>query len=98
MVGGVEGQRHTPAPLPQERALVPTVQEVGWAPGRVWTSAEERKSLAPIGVRTRTVQPVASRYILINKQTYKHSLLFYNLLSIQNFVFCTFALWYNYVM
>jgi len=36
---------------------VPIVQEVGWAPGPVWTSA---KNLAPTGIRC--VQPVASHY------------------------------------
>ena len=39
--------------------LVPIVQEAGWAPGPVWTDAEK---LAPTGIRSRTVQPVASRY------------------------------------
>jgi hypothetical protein len=33
------------------------VQEVGWAPGPVWTCA---KNLAPTGFDPRTVQPVAS--------------------------------------
>ena len=31
----------TPRPLnPQERDLVPFIQEVGWAPGPVWTGAK----------------------------------------------------------
>jgi hypothetical protein len=38
---------------------VPIVQEVGWAPGPVWTGAE---NLAPPGFDPRTVQPVASSY------------------------------------
>ena len=38
---------------------VPIVQEAGWAPGPVWTGAE---NLAPTGFNPRTVQPVASRY------------------------------------
>ena len=39
----------------------PIVQEAGWAPGPVWTCAE---NLAPPpGFDPRTVQPVASRYI-----------------------------------
>ena len=38
----------------------PTAQEAGWAPGPVWTGAE---NLAPPpGLDPRTVQPVASRY------------------------------------
>ena len=36
---------------------VPIVQEGGWAPGPVWTGAE---NLAPPGFDPRTVQPVAS--------------------------------------
>ena len=38
---------------------VPIVQEAGWAPGPVWTGAE---NLAPPGFDPRTVQPVAIRY------------------------------------
>jgi len=44
---GVGGQCHAPAALPQERDPVPTVQEAKWAPGLVWTDAE---NLAPIGI------------------------------------------------
>ena len=29
-----------PAALPRQRSLLPTVQEVGWAPGTVWTGVE----------------------------------------------------------
>jgi hypothetical protein len=36
---------------------VPIVQEAGWAPGPVWTGAE---NLAPPGFDPQTVQPVAS--------------------------------------
>ena len=38
---------------------VPDVQEAGWAPGPVWTGAENH---APPGFDPLTVQPVASRY------------------------------------
>ena len=38
---------------------VPIVQEAGWAPGPVWTGAE---NFDPPGFDLRTVQPVASRY------------------------------------
>ena len=38
---------------------VPIVYEAGWAPGPVWTGAE---NLAPPGPEPRTTQPVASRY------------------------------------
>ena len=37
---GVGGQRHAPAALPPGKDPVPTVQEAGWAPGPVWTGAE----------------------------------------------------------
>ena len=53
------GQRHARAALPSGRDLVPIVQEAGWAPGRVWTGAE---NLAPLGFDPRTVQPVVNRY------------------------------------
>jgi hypothetical protein len=50
----------TPRPLyPQERDPVSIVQEAGWAPGPVWTGAE---NLAPTGFEPRTVRPVASGY------------------------------------
>jgi hypothetical protein len=38
---------------------VPIIQGAGWAPGPVWTRAE---NIAPSGFDPRTVQPVASRY------------------------------------
>jgi hypothetical protein len=38
---------------------LPIVQEAGWAPGPVWTGAE---NLASPELDPRTVQPVASRY------------------------------------
>jgi hypothetical protein len=38
---------------------VPIVQEAGLATEPVWTGAE---NLAPTGIRSRTVQPVASRH------------------------------------
>jgi hypothetical protein len=38
---GVNGQYNAPADLPpQARERVPIVQEAGWAPGLVWTGAE----------------------------------------------------------
>ena len=42
---GVGGQRHAPAALPP----VPIVQEAGWAPGPVWTDAE---NFVPTGIRS----------------------------------------------
>jgi hypothetical protein len=55
----MDGQRHAPAALPQKRDPVATVQEAGWAPGVVWTTA---KDLTPQGFDYRTVHPAASRY------------------------------------
>jgi len=53
-------QRHALSLYPMERDPVPIVQEAGWAPGPVWTGAE---NLAPPpGFDPRTVQIVASRF------------------------------------
>jgi hypothetical protein len=41
---------------------VPIVQEAGWAPGPVWTCAENL-ALPPLGFDPRTVQTVASRTV-----------------------------------
>ena len=50
------GQCHAPAALPP----VPIVYETGWAPGPVWTGAENLPP--PLGFDPRTAQPVANRY------------------------------------
>jgi hypothetical protein len=45
-----EGVSVTPRPLSTPRKdPVPIVQEAGWAPGTVWTGAE---NLAPTGIRS----------------------------------------------
>ena len=49
----VGGQHHATAALPPGKRLGTLVQEVVWAPGSVWTGAE---NLAPTGTRPRTVQ------------------------------------------
>ena len=46
---GVRGPRHAPALFTPEKDQVPIVQEAGWAPGSVWTGAE---NLAPTGIRS----------------------------------------------
>ena len=46
---GVGGQRHAPAGFTPGKDPVPIVQEAGWAPGPVWTGAE---NLAPTGIRS----------------------------------------------
>jgi len=50
----------TPRPLyTPGKDTVPILQEAGWAPGPVWTGAE---NLASTGTQSRTIQPVASHY------------------------------------
>ena len=50
----------TPRPLfTHGKDPVPIVQEGGWSLGPVWTGVE---NLAPTGIRSPTVQPVATRY------------------------------------
>ena len=45
--------------LPPWKDPVPIAQEAGWAPGPVWTSAE---NLVLPGILYRTVQPVVSHF------------------------------------
>ena len=45
--GGVRGQRHAPAALYPGKDPVLIVQVAGWAPGPVWTGAE---NLTPTGI------------------------------------------------
>jgi hypothetical protein len=53
----VSGQQHTPAALyPRGKTPVPILQEAEWAPGPVWTGAE---NLVHTGIRSWTVQPLA---------------------------------------
>ena len=56
---GPRGQPHAPAVSTPGKDPLPIVQEAGWAPGPVWTGAE---NLIATGIRSRTVQPVVSRY------------------------------------
>ena len=45
---GVGGQRHAPAALPPGKRPGTHYTEAGWAPGPVWTGAE---NLSPTGIR-----------------------------------------------
>jgi hypothetical protein len=54
------GQRHALLIYPQERDPVLILQEVGWAPGPVWTGAEISQSK---GFDPWTIQSIASRCI-----------------------------------
>ena len=63
---GVGGQHHALAALPPGKDPVPIVQEAGWAPGPVWTGAE---NLAPTGIRSpdrpaRNDQYICYHYIM----------------------------------
>ena len=46
---GVRGQCQAPAALYPQKDQVPIGQKAGWAPGPVWTEAE---NLAPTGIRS----------------------------------------------
>ena len=46
---GVGGQRHAPGRFTPGTDPVPFLQEAGWAPGPIWTGAE---NLAPTGIRS----------------------------------------------
>ena len=63
MTAAIEGSEWSAAcpgrTLPPGKDPVPTLQEAVWAPGPVWRGAE---NLALTGIRSRTVQPVVSRY------------------------------------
>ena len=43
---GLSGQRHALSALPRERDPAPILQEAGWAPGPMWTGAENLASTA----------------------------------------------------
>jgi len=47
VLNGVGGQRHAPAALLPGRDRFPIVQKAEWAPGPIWTGAE---NLAPTGI------------------------------------------------
>ena len=51
---------HAPAGVRTGKTQNPLYREAGWAPGQVWTCAEN--FAPPPGFDPRTVQPVASRY------------------------------------
>ena len=59
---GVGGQRHASGALPSEGYPIPSVQEIGWAPGPVWLGV--RKISLPTRIRFPTVRPVASALTL----------------------------------
>ena len=48
---GLRGQLHAPAALYPEKDPVPIVQEAEWAPGPVWTGAENLAP-PPTGIRS----------------------------------------------
>ena len=56
---GVGGPTPRPGLFTPGKDPVPIVQKAGWAPGPVWTGAENLAH--PPGFDPRTVRPVASR-------------------------------------
>jgi hypothetical protein len=63
--GGEESASRPGRSLPPGKDPVPIVQEAGWAPGPGWTGAE---NLALTGIRSPTIQLVASRYTYYTTQ------------------------------
>jgi hypothetical protein len=63
MTMALEGGEGSDRSLPHGKDPVAIVQEAGWAPGPVWTGAE---NLGPKGFDPQTIQPVASRYLDVN--------------------------------
>jgi hypothetical protein len=61
---------------------VSIVQEAGWAPVPVWTGAE---NLAPTGIQSQAVQPVASRYIdYATRPIHAHTYIYYNAMNVMD--------------
>jgi len=56
---GVGVQRHVHVSLPPGKTLCPLYRRLGVPQGPVWMGAD---NLATIGIRSRTVQPLASHY------------------------------------
>ena len=54
----VGGQRHAPADLPPRKTRYPFYRTLGGPQGR----SGRAENLVPTGIRSRTVQPVVSRY------------------------------------
>ena len=68
---GMGGQRHVPATFTLGKDPVPIVQEAVWAPGPVWTGAE---NLAPTRIRSPD-RPASS--VSLYRLSYPGPLLFY---------------------
>ena len=67
----VGGQCHAPPALPPGKRHSTHLHESRWAPGPVWTGAD---NLAPLGFDHRTFKPVASHMYLKTYITIKNSL------------------------
>ena len=65
----MRGQRHAPAALCPGKDPVPIVQEAGWAPGPVWTGAE---NFAHTGIRSPD-RPGRSQSLYSNYTTWPTS-------------------------
>ena len=73
----MRGQHYAPAVLYPGKEPVPIVQEAGWAPGPVWTGAE---NLAPTGIRSPD-RPTLSQSLY--RLSYPANIVSYILLYIQ---------------
>ena len=77
---GSEGSASRPGhSLPPGKDPVPIVEEAGWAPGPVWTDAE---NLAPTGIRFPDLQPFAIPTELPGSQLYKCHVIYASLFSL----------------
>ena len=65
---------------------VPIVQEAGWAPGPVWTGAE---NLAPIGIRSPDRPARSQTLYRLSYPTHNTQLLLTNLAVVMNVLFHT---------
>ena len=80
---GVRGQHHAPAALYPGKDPAPIVREAGWAPGLVWTGAE---NVAPTGIRSP--DPPARSHLLYRLRYPAHARTFSNADTVYD-AFCT---------
>ena len=80
---GWRGSAPRPGHLYPGKDPVSILQEAGWVPGPVWKA----ENLVPTGIRSRTVQPVVSRYT--NWATGPTLFAYTNIVT---FTFCDYAL------
>jgi hypothetical protein len=62
---GVGGQRHAPAAVSLGKRPVPIVHEAGWAPGPVWTGAENQEILGSTLYQPCYILPFPNSHFLV---------------------------------